>query len=70
MLISGVYVLVLQSAKTNLNVEEVFFSMARDIKQRLAESDSRGTEVCIYFLVIINNIDLLFPPPYFFGPNQ
>ncbi|KAL6131405.1 hypothetical protein ACLB2K_069781 [Fragaria x ananassa] len=32
------------SAKTNLNVEEVFFSMARDIKQRLAESDSRGTE--------------------------
>ncbi|KAM1053797.1 hypothetical protein ACFX13_001303 [Malus domestica] len=32
------------SAKTNLNVEEVFFSIARDIKQRLAESDARGTE--------------------------
>jgi hypothetical protein len=34
----------LQSAKTNLNVEEVFFSIARDIKQRLADTDSR-TEV-------------------------
>ncbi|XP_022742007.1 ras-related protein RABE1c isoform X3 [Durio zibethinus] len=30
------------SAKTNLNVEEVFFSIARDIKQRLADSDSRA----------------------------
>ncbi|KAF8396744.1 hypothetical protein HHK36_018374 [Tetracentron sinense] len=29
------------SAKTNLNVEQVFFSIARDIKQRLAETDSR-----------------------------
>ncbi|KAK9714027.1 hypothetical protein RND81_06G066500 [Saponaria officinalis] len=29
------------SAKTNLNVEEVFFSIGRDIKQRLAESDSK-----------------------------
>ncbi|KAK7837831.1 ras-related protein rabe1c, partial [Quercus suber] len=29
------------SAKTNMNVEEVFFSIARDIKQRLAETDSR-----------------------------
>ena len=25
----------------NLNVEEVFFSIARDIKQRLADIDSR-----------------------------
>jgi Ras-related protein Rab-8A len=33
--------LFLQSAKTNLNVEQVFFSIARDIKQRLAESDSK-----------------------------
>lgn len=33
--------MVLQSAKTNLNVEEVFFSIARDIKQRLSESDSK-----------------------------
>ncbi|GMN57274.1 hypothetical protein TIFTF001_026395 [Ficus carica] len=32
------------SAKTNMNVEEVFFSIARDIKQRLAESDSKGAE--------------------------
>ncbi|RWW41619.1 hypothetical protein BHE74_00052885 [Ensete ventricosum] len=31
----------LQSAKTNLNVEQVFFSIARDIKQRLAETDSK-----------------------------
>ncbi|CAL9040612.1 unnamed protein product [Musa banksii] len=29
------------SAKTNLNVEQVFFSIARDIKQRLAETDSK-----------------------------
>ncbi|OMO96964.1 Small GTPase superfamily [Corchorus olitorius] len=33
---------IMQSAKTNLNVEEVFFSIARDIKQRLAESDNRA----------------------------
>lgn len=32
----------MQSAKTNLNVEEVFFSIAKDIKQRLAESDSKS----------------------------
>ncbi|OVA03535.1 Small GTPase superfamily [Macleaya cordata] len=30
------------SAKTNLNVEQVFFSIARDIKQRLAETDTRA----------------------------
>ncbi|RVW49438.1 Ras-related protein RABE1c [Vitis vinifera] len=30
------------SAKTNLNVEEVFFSIAKDIKQRLAETDSKA----------------------------
>nr|GMC91819.1 ras-related protein RABE1c-like [Ipomoea batatas]GMC93669.1 ras-related protein RABE1c-like [Ipomoea batatas]GMC97518.1 ras-related protein RABE1c-like [Ipomoea batatas] len=30
------------SAKTNMNVEEVFFSIARDIKQRLSESDSKA----------------------------
>ncbi|KAF9600884.1 hypothetical protein IFM89_013791 [Coptis chinensis] len=29
------------SAKTNLNTEHVFFSIAKDIKQRLAESDSK-----------------------------
>uniref|UniRef100_A0A2N9IN26 Uncharacterized protein n=1 Tax=Fagus sylvatica TaxID=28930 RepID=A0A2N9IN26_FAGSY len=29
------------SAKTNLNVEEVFFSIARDIKRRLVETDSK-----------------------------
>ncbi|CAN1167211.1 Ras-related protein RABE1c [Linum perenne] len=29
------------SAKTNLNVEEVFFSIARDIKQRLSDADSK-----------------------------
>jgi len=28
----------LQSAKTNLNVDEAFFSIARDIKQRLPDS--------------------------------
>ncbi|KAG1359618.1 Ras-related protein RABE1c [Cocos nucifera] len=30
------------SAKTNFNVEQVFFSIARDIKQRLADSDSKS----------------------------
>ncbi|KAF3614842.1 Ras-related protein RABE1e [Capsicum annuum] len=30
------------SAKTNMNVEEVFFSIAGDIKQRLAETDARA----------------------------
>ncbi|KAD7479781.1 hypothetical protein E3N88_02917 [Mikania micrantha] len=30
------------SAKTNMNVEEVFFSIARDIKQRLAETDTKA----------------------------
>ncbi|KAL6501445.1 Ras-related protein RABE1c [Orobanche gracilis] len=29
------------SAKTNMNVEEVFFSIARDIKQRLSETDTK-----------------------------
>jgi Ras-related protein Rab-8A len=29
------------SAKTNLNVENVFFTMAREIKQRLSETDSK-----------------------------
>ena len=37
-----------QSAKTNLNVEEVFFSIGRDIKQRLADSDSRAE---VWFLL-------------------
>ncbi|TYJ02921.1 hypothetical protein E1A91_A13G263100v1 [Gossypium mustelinum] len=31
-----------RSAKTNLNVEEVFFSIAKDIKQRLADSDTKA----------------------------
>jgi hypothetical protein len=35
------YLFLLQSAKTNLNVEQVFFSIARDIKQRLSETDSK-----------------------------
>lgn len=29
------------SAKTNMNVENTFFTIARDIKQRLVESDSK-----------------------------
>ncbi|OEL15777.1 Ras-related protein RABE1c [Dichanthelium oligosanthes] len=35
------------SAKTNLNVEQVFFSIARDIKQRLAETDSKPEDKAI-----------------------
>ena len=49
--------LVLQSAKTNLNVEEVFFSIGKDIKQRLADTDARA-EVRLYlrtiFILILN----------------
>ncbi|KAJ4895756.1 ras-related protein RABE1a isoform X2 [Raphanus sativus] len=30
------------SAKTNLNVEEVFFSIGKDIKQRLTDTDARA----------------------------
>ncbi|KAL6977328.1 Ras-related protein RABE1c [Sarracenia purpurea var. burkii] len=30
------------SAKTNMNVEEAFFSIAKDIKQRLSETGSRA----------------------------
>ena len=43
--------LVLQSAKTNLNVEEVFFSIGKDIKQRLADTDTRA-EVRLYLRII------------------
>nr|VDC66660.1 unnamed protein product [Brassica rapa] len=35
------------SAKTNLNVEEVFFSIGRDIKQRLSDTDSRAEPATI-----------------------
>jgi GTPase SAR1 family protein len=34
----------IQSAKTNQNVEEVFFTIARDIKQRLTETVAAATE--------------------------
>ncbi|KAI3942008.1 hypothetical protein MKW92_017226 [Papaver armeniacum] len=34
--------LALSSAKTNLNVEQVFFSIARDIKERLSETDTKA----------------------------
>lgn len=37
-----------QSAKTNLNVEDVFFCIARDIKQRLAETDSKPEVVAVF----------------------
>ncbi|KAG8068415.1 hypothetical protein GUJ93_ZPchr0005g16329 [Zizania palustris] len=35
------------NAKTNLNVEQVFFSIARDIKQRLSETDSKPEDKTI-----------------------
>ncbi|RID73946.1 hypothetical protein BRARA_B01064 [Brassica rapa] len=35
------------SARTNLNVEEVFFSLAKDIKQRLTDTDSRAEPAMI-----------------------
>ena len=37
----------MQSAKTNMNVEEVFFSIARDIKQRLADTVSSTEVPCL-----------------------
>lgn len=49
----------MQSAKTNMNVEEVFFSIARDIKQRLADTDSRAEVHC-----------RLFPVFHFFNPEK
>jgi hypothetical protein len=42
----------MQSAKTNQNVEQAFFTIARDIKQRLTETVTASTEVytrCIPF---------------------
>lgn len=41
-----------QSAKTNMNVEEVFFSIAKDIKQRLAETDSKS-EVWVFQISVV-----------------
>ncbi|KAK6926927.1 Small GTPase [Dillenia turbinata] len=35
------------SAKTNLNVEQVFFSIARDIKQRVADADPKAEQSTI-----------------------
>ena len=46
----------MQSAKTNLNVEQVFFSIARDIKQRLAETDSKPEVQIIAPIYIWNSI--------------
>jgi hypothetical protein len=37
----------MQSAKTNQNVEQVFFTVARDIKQRLTETVAAAAEVAI-----------------------
>jgi len=42
--------MVMQSAKTNMNVDEVFFSIARDIKQRLADNDSKTEVFVLNFL--------------------
>ncbi|KAL3850701.1 hypothetical protein ACJIZ3_012583 [Penstemon smallii] len=41
-------------AKTNLNVEQVFFSIARDIKQRLSDTDTKAELVTriVRFLVL------------------
>ncbi|KAJ0539288.1 putative small GTPase, P-loop containing nucleoside triphosphate hydrolase [Helianthus annuus] len=40
-----------QSAKTNLNVEQVFFSIATDIKQRLAETDTKAEVFSTNFFI-------------------
>ncbi|KAK4349090.1 hypothetical protein RND71_031845 [Anisodus tanguticus] len=48
------------SAKTNMNVEEVFFSIGQDIKQRLSESDSKS-EVPIG---VHDSVFVAFRPPF------
>ena len=66
---------VIQSAKTNLNVEEVFFSIARDIKQRLAESDSKSAEVCplfsnyLFYYYFLHSLLLFLKALIFFHPK-
>jgi hypothetical protein len=37
-----------QSAKTNFNVEDVFFCIVRDMKQSLAKTDSKPEVIVIY----------------------
>ncbi|MFS7903503.1 putative small GTPase, P-loop containing nucleoside triphosphate hydrolase [Helianthus anomalus] len=53
------------SAKTNLNVEQVFFSIAKDIKQRLSETDTKAevNTILLLFFVIIR-----FRVNYFLSP--
>ena len=55
-------VMVLQSAKTNLNVEEVFFSIARDIKQRLADTDSKTEVSYLNFPLNCDGLSLYYLP--------
>lgn len=50
----------LQSAKTNLNVEQVFFSIARDIKQRLANTDSKAEVYSISLIIVLKKITVRF----------
>jgi len=50
----------LQSAKTNLNVEEVFFSIARDIKQRLAETDAKPQVGNLFSMARVYKLSFLF----------
>lgn len=52
--------ILVQSAKTNLNVEEVFFSIARDIKQRLADTDSKSEVLFWTFLLVIMGCIVIF----------
>ena len=50
-----------------MNVEEVFFSIARDIKRRLAETDSRDeVRKCAPFLVFLFLSDFLCDPLFLF----
>jgi Ras-related protein Rab-8A len=50
---------IFKSAKTNLNVEQVFFSIARDIKQRLSESESKP-EVWLHKRLVFMSMCNLF----------
>ena len=78
-ILTNINLIRIQSAKTNQNVEQVFFTIARDIKQRLTETVAAATEVttpgmlctdiqvgnpiCSIIRVVIANLYLIMQAP-------
>ncbi|KAG6511890.1 hypothetical protein ZIOFF_029969 [Zingiber officinale] len=60
------------SAKTNLNVEQVFFSIARDIKQRLSETDNKPEVegISLHLTSAIRFLRLLINREFVAGPDN